>query len=191
MKSSLKNMLLALTSIAAVMGGILALMHLVTARPIAKAETNSRKEALAAVLPEFDSLSSAQSITLNGDGAPVDIYVASADGHVVGTAVRSWTDEGFSGEISVMVGFDQNGNIHGYKVLSHAETPGLGAKADAWFRDSTGHRSIIGSDQMLYLSKDKEGGIDGITAATITSRAFLDAINRARRAFNQSNDSKK
>lgn len=179
-------MILSLSLIAAAMGGVLAWVHDLTAAPIADAALKAKTDALESVLPEFDNnpLTEAKEVTVDGDSAPVTVYMASLEGAPSGYAVESYTMDGFSGEIRVMVGFDKAGAVTGFQVLQHAETPGLGAKADDWFRDPTGHRSIIGTTAPLSVTKDG-GDIDGITAATITSRAFLDAVNRARKAINK------
>ena len=76
----------------------------------------------------------------------------------------------------MLVGFNTDGDILGYTVLEHAETPGLGAKAGEWFQDK-----IIGMNpgtNNFTVSKDG-GEVDAITASTITSRAFLRAIQNA------------
>lgn len=179
MRSTLRNMVLSLTGIAAVMGAALGVVHHYTEEPIAKAVENARYEALSSVLPSGDALEIGEEkeITVPGDARPVVVFPATAGGEFVGAAVETWTMDGFSGEIDVMVGFSADGKITGYKVLSHAETPGLGAKADEWFQ-----QSVNGTGGFLAVSKDG-GDIDGITAATITSRAFLQAVNRARKAF--------
>lgn len=178
MKSNLRNMFFSLTGIAAVMGAALGVVHHYTEAPIAQAVENARLDALSSVLPEGDDLEigDGQEITVPGDARPVVVFPAAVGGKFAGAAVETWTMDGFSGEIDVMVGFSADGEISGYKVLSHAETPGLGAKADEWFT------SIVGTGGFLAVSKDG-GDIDGITAATITSRAFLQAVNRARKAF--------
>ena len=85
-----------------------------------------------------------------------------------------------------MAGFDADGRLTGYRVLSHAETPGLGAKMDTWFQTD----KVIGTDTDIAVRADG-GDIDAITGATITSRAFTDAINRARHAFNDYNHGSK
>jgi electron transport complex protein RnfG len=97
---------------------------------------------------------------------------------------------GFSGEVRIMCGFEADGTIRNYEVLSHAETPGLGSKMATWFCDSTGSRSVIGKNAetaSLYVTKDadKNGEIEAITAATISSRAFLEAMRNAYEAFKQ------
>jgi len=71
-------------------------------------------------------------------------------------------------------------------VLQHAETPGLGSKMATWFKNpAKPSQSIIGRDLsqgMLAVTKDG-GTVDAITAATITSRAFLEAVNKAYSAY--------
>ncbi len=78
---------------------------------------------------------------------------------------------GFGGDIALMVGFDANGTIFGVSVVSHAETPGLGAKVD----DSTYLSQYIGKSGTVTLGED----VDAIGGATISSRAVLDGVNRA------------
>ena len=85
----------------------------------------------------------------------------------------------------MIVGFGWQGTILNCSVLEHAETPGLGAKMQDWFRMEKGQQSILGRAvpaQGLQVVKDG-GDVDAITAATISSRAFLNAVNRAYSAF--------
>lgn len=100
----------------------------------------------------------------------------------LGTAVQSTTN-GFGGPLKVLVGFDNEGNIMGYTILEHAETPGLGAKAGTWFQKD-GKGNIVGRNpgqRELKVTKDTGSSedVDAITASTITSRAFLLAIQNA------------
>jgi electron transport complex protein RnfG len=90
---------------------------------------------------------------------------------------------GFGGDLKVLVGFDTEGNILGYTLLEHAETPGLGAKADLLFQKGQ-KGDIIGKSPAEALTVSKDGGqVDAITASTITSRAFLKAVNNAYNAY--------
>lgn len=175
-------MLISLTVIAASMGAILAGVHRLTADPIADSLLNAKIEALKEVLSGFDNNPLATEEETTVDGTLMRVYTATLNGVAIGKAVETRTIDGFSGEIVIMVGFDSVDVVTGYKILQHAETPGLGAKAEKWFSDTVGYRSIIGSKENLKVSKDG-GTIDGITAATITSRAFLDAVNKARKAI--------
>lgn len=196
MKSTITTMAVSLTLIAGCMGAALGLVHQLTAQPIAQAEARARTQALEEVLPPVKGITFAEpeQMLLPGDPKPVDVYRAYADDQLAGVAVETWTMDGFSGEIRVMAGFDAQGRVSGYKVLQSAETPGLGDKASTWFASEAPgadaasgatakhSRSIIGTSRPLKVSKDG-GTVDGITAATITSRAFLGAINRARQAY--------
>ena len=108
--------------------------------------------------------------------------VTVAQGQDLGAAVESTTG-GFGGDLKVLVGFDPEGNILGYTLLEHAETPGLGAKADKWFQKGE-KGDIIGKNPAEPLVVSKDGGqVDAITASTITSRAFLLAVNNAYNAY--------
>ena len=105
-----------------------------------------------------------------------------AQGKDLGAAVESTTG-GFGGNLKVLVGFAPDGKILGYTLLEHAETPGLGAKADKWFQKGE-KGDIIGKDPKEPLTVSKDGGhVDAITASTITSRAFLLAVNNAYNAY--------
>lgn len=88
--------------------------------------------------------------------------------------------DGFGGKMRVMVGVAADGTILGYQILEHSETPGLGDKAGEWFKnaDKPGQNIIGRKAGNLTVSKDG-GDVDAITAATISSRAFLKAINSA------------
>lgn len=189
MKSSLVNMVLSLGTITIVAAALLAGAYTITEEPIKVADLNKQTEAISAVTPEFDNnpVAEAVEITPEGESASVKVFPARKGDTLVGGAVESYSSAGFSGDIKIIYGFDIDGNITGYEVMSHAETPGLGAKMGEWFRSPEGRRNVIGlnpSTANLTVSKDG-GDVDAITAATITSRAFLDALNRASRAFNQ------
>ena len=125
------------------------------------------------------------------------IYPAKNGEKWVGSAVEA-KSMGFGGELKVLVGFDAEGKIYNYSLLAHAETPGLGSKADKWFgaydpaknEKPVSHeesaKSILGmnpGETPLAETKDMNGQVDAITASTITSRAFLNAVNAAYQAY--------
>lgn len=187
MKSTLRNMVLSLTGLTIIVGGALAAVNLLTAEPIAQSQRRILSDAMQAVLPPFDNdISSGAIATDEG----LTLYPATLAGEPAGMAVETFSDNGFSGRFDIIVGFDNTGAVTGYRVLSHAETPGLGAKMDTWFcAEGTSH-DIDGTSGMLAVRPDG-GDIDAITGATITSRAFLEAVNKAREAFNNYNKSQK
>lgn len=175
LESSLLNMVVVLTVISVVAGGILAYVNQVTAGPIEKIKAETLNNALKSVLnaDEMPQVSNTENI----DEFTI-IYETNK-----GTAVQAATD-GFGGKLKVLVGFAEDGTISGYSVLEHAETPGLGAKAGDWFQKG-GKGDIIGKnpgEKELTVSKDG-GDVDAITASTITSRAFLLAVNNAYKAY--------
>lgn len=150
--SSFKNMALSLTVITLVAAAALAGIYMLTQARIEKQKR--------------DAETAAQQAVLNGD----------ANGKAIKVSV-----DGFGGKMIVMVGFAQDGTILGYKILEHQETPGLGDKAAWWFKqEDKPNQNIIGRKANGQFRVSKDGGdIDAITAATISSRAFLKSINDA------------
>ena len=186
LESSLLNMTLVLTLVAVVMGGILAFVNHLTEGPIQEQKDKALADGIKAVMVCND-LVVAEPVevkqTVDGKEHTFIIYnVKDAQGKDLGAAVQSVT-MGFGGDLKVLVGFDSEGSILGYTLLEHAETPGLGAKADQWFqRGQKG--DIIGKSPSEPLTVSKDGGqVDAITASTITSRAFLKAVNNAYNAY--------
>ena len=179
-------MLLSLTGVCLVAGAVLAGVNQLTAGPIALSKASSLEAAIKAVAPEFDNKPADEAyMAATEEGDSLKIYPAKKNGEVVGGAVESNTKKGFSGEIQVIVGFDIDGKILNYSVLQHAETPGLGSRMEDWFRTDKNQQNVVGRtipDGGLKVVKDG-GDVDAITAATISSRAFLDALNRAYSAF--------
>lgn len=187
LESSLKNMALALTGFSVVAGALLGWVNDVTAEPIAQANAKTLSDAIAVVVPGFDNNPAESPEVVEVNGVSYKIYKATKDGKFVGAAVES-SSNGFGGALTVLVGFDPDGNIIDYSLLSHAETPGLGSKAADWFKkgakgDITGKNP---GEAPLTVSKDG-GQIDAITASTITSRAFLLAVNNAYAAYKDQN----
>ena len=187
MKSTLVNMVLSLGVITVVAAAALAGVYTATKAPIEQAKAEKQKAAIGQVLPEIsfnnNPADEAADITVNGE--TVTVFPARQDGEIVGIAVESHDTNGFSGNITVMYGFNPSGDITGYAVMQHTETPGLGSKMEEWFRNPA--HSIIGlnaATSNLTVSKDG-GDVDAITAATISSRAFLRALSLANQASQQ------
>lgn len=176
-------MALALTGFSVIAGGVLGWVNDITSGPIAEANAKTLSDAIAVVVPGFDNNPAEAPETIDVDGATYKIYKAYKGEEFVGAAVES-SSMGFGGELKVLVGFDVEGNIIDYSLLSHAETPGLGSKAADWFKKG-GKGDITGLNpgkEALVVSKDG-GKIDAITASTITTRAFLLAVNKAYSAY--------
>ena len=183
LESSLKNMLLVLTGVTVISVALLAYVNQLTAAPIAEAEAQALSDAVRAVVPGFDNNPIAEQKIQEVNGVDYAVYPATKGGTYIGAAIEA-SAMGFGGTLRVLVGFDAEGNILDYSLLSHAETPGLGSKADSWFKKG-GKGDIIGMNPgKAPLAVDKDGGqVDAITASTITTRAFLSAINAAYAAY--------
>lgn len=187
MKSSLTNMVVVLVGFSLVIAALLAYVNHITEGPIArKAEATLASGIKAVMGTSALTVTATDTITETIDNKEAVFVVhttADQSGRALGAAVES-TTLGFGGDLKVLVGFNSDGNILGYTVLQHAETPGLGAKAQTWFQRG-GKGSIIGLNPALGpLTVSKDGGkVDAITASTITSRAFLKAVNQAYAAY--------
>jgi len=180
-------MVLVLVGVALITGGILAYVNHITEAPIKLQAEKTLADGIKAVMggvqlsvAENDTIKQ----TIKGKEAVFVIHkTVDSNKQDLGVAVESTTG-GFGGDLKVLVGFDKDGNILGYTILQHAETPGLGAKADKWFQKD-GKGSIIGKNPNKdNLTVKKDGGnIDAITASTISSRAFLLAVTQAYNAY--------
>lgn len=183
LESSLLNMVVVLTLVSVITGGLLAAVNSVTEGPIQEQKEKALAEGIKAVMGAEDiKVTADDKVNSQVDGKDREYIihrVANAAGEPIGVAVES-ASQGFSNDVKVLVGLDKEGTIKGYTILEHEETPGLGARAVDWFQ--AGQKGdIIGkqpSKGKLTVSKDG-GQIDAITAATITSRAFLKAVNNA------------
>jgi electron transport complex protein RnfG len=164
----------------------LALVYEATKEPIAEAKRLKKMNAIGEVVPDFDNDPGVEVKKLGMGKDTLYFYHARMGDAVTGIAVETYTYTGFSGLVKLMVGFRPDGSIHNISVLEHAETPGLGDKMirEKSFDKATGlswSSQFEGKDPQEYLLKVKQddGDVDAITAATITSRAFCDAVQRA------------
>ena len=185
MKSTLLNMTAVLFGITLVASAGVGFVNMITVEPIAAAKEAATLAALNEVLPAFDATTTEE---LTIDDMPITVYTATAGGSVSGYAVQSMTKQGFGGVVRLMVGFTPEGEVVNVNVLEQTETPGLGTKmADEGnvLLASVKGRKLESKklvDGKLAVTKDG-GDVDALTAATISSRAYLDAINRAWMAY--------
>ncbi|MDY0077335.1 MAG: RnfABCDGE type electron transport complex subunit G [Bacteroidales bacterium] len=178
-ESSFFNMVSTLLLISAISALSLGTVFNLTKEPIALARKAKQEAAIKAVLPAFDELK-----TINVKSAletdSLQFNQAYVKGALVGTAINTFTNKGFGGHIKLMVGLLPDGTINNISVLEHKETPGLGDKMQknksSWSEQFNG----VKTDELKKLDVSKDGGeIDAITAATISSRAYVDALKRA------------
>ncbi len=177
LESTFLNMTIVMLVITLFSAGVLSYVNGATKDTISAQKQAKKDQAIKDVLPDNDKVDEA--IVIENK----NVYKAYLKGEFVGAAIQSDTISGYCSKIVVMVGYKADGAINTYSVLSQAETPGLGTKMVDWFKDKS---SIIGLDMSdpknLQVKKDK-GNIDAITAATISSRAFLDAVKSTKEAF--------
>lgn len=178
-ESNFKNMVIALFVITGVAGLALSSVYSVTKEPIAKSQMAKIKNAIQMVISDFDTIKDTVIMPVSGKDSIV-VHKLLKGTESSGYAVESYTDEGFSGRFTLMVGFLPDGSISNIEVLDHKETPGLGTKMEVpAFKDQfKGIKINELQDGKLKVKKDG-GTIDAITAATISSKAFCDAVTRA------------
>ena len=179
-QSSFKNMTVCLFAICLVCSALLAGVYALTKEPIDAAAKAKNEAAIKDVLPETASAIEEER-TVEMDGVAYTYNLAyDASGNTVGCAINVST-LGFGGPIAIKVGFDMNGVICNTKVLSQAETPGLGAKCvEPAF--SGQFKGFDPAEKKLSVKKDG-GDVDAITASTITSRAYADGLATAVKVF--------
>ena len=165
-KTLLKPVVTLLT-VTALMGALLAGVNFATRDAIAQAKAQKTARAIAAVLP---GAAAPEVISFEDDTALVQTVYRTDLGYAVETAPA-----GFGGSIALMVGVDPSGTVLGVSVISHTETPGLGAVSAAKtpagesFRDS-----FVGLSGTVTVSD-----IDAISGATITSKAVAEGVSAA------------
>lgn len=173
MKETIK-LIVVLTVICSVAGLMLAAVNKVTKTPISAAARTEKLNAMKKVLPEFNNEPDKDVHILSANDKPWEFYIARKDGKFTGAAFVVSSDKGYGGKISVMVGVDSYEELHAIAILKQLETTGLGAKIEELeFRNAFPGRSL--SETKWAVKKDG-GDIDQITAATISSRAVVDAI---------------
>ena len=174
-KSNLKNMALSLTAVCLVCSALLGGVYAMTSGPIAEAQAAKTAASIARVLPEFSVQPELKTVSV--DGMNYNYYDVPGSGIAVVSSVG-----GFGGPLNLMVGIDESGKIVNSVVLSHSETPGLGAKCatEASFIDQ--FKGWDPAARVLAVRKDG-GEVDAITASTITSRAYTAAIANAYKVY--------
>ena len=181
-ESTFTNMVVTLLLVTGIAAAGLGFVYDLTKGPIEVAKLKAQNEAIKLVLPEFDTLGASFKSVAEEGGDSLEFFPAYKNGELIGTAIKTYTNKGFSGFISVMTGIDNSGNFSGYSILEHQETPGLGSKMGVWFNNPDKPKQyVIGKNpDTTNFKVSKDGGeIDAITASTISSRAFLDALTRA------------
>lgn len=182
MKESVK-LIAALTVFCVAAGLLLAWTNAVTADPIARALREEKLSVLRKVLPGSDNDLLADAMVLEEGGRPWTFYVGKQAGRTKGVAFSSVSKRGYGGDIEVMVGLDIEGRITSVEIASApSETPGLGSKVkEPKFRGQFRDRTPV---DLAWAKVTKDGGaIQGVTGATISSRAVVEAVRDGMTAF--------
>lgn len=174
-KSNFCNMVLCLFGTTLFCSAVLAGVYAVTKEPIEKTDKAILQASISKVLPEGGEITDAQECQVGGQ--PSECWYSMKDGEMLGMAVKS-TVVGFGGPLTLMVGILPDGTIYNTSVLSHSETPGLGAKCTSDEHFYGQFRGWNPEEKRLLVKKDG-GDVDAITASTITSRAYTLAVQNA------------
>ena len=176
------KMIKVILTVAVVSGLMLSFVYLLTKEPIQNAQnkliSESMKEVVAA---EFDNNPYEEKLVVQRGKEKFTIYPARQDGYVTSLILKTHSNKGYGGRLDVLVGFSLDGTVGNYKVIKHQETPGLGSRVN----DDSFKKNIIGKkpDKETFKVRQDGGEIDAITGATITSRALIDAIQKAYRGY--------
>lgn len=179
LESTLLYMALSLTIVALVSGASLGYMNELTKGPKAESRRLKQVEAIKSVLPEISNDPFSEKITIPVEGQKDSLYFfpGRKEDKLTGVAVSSFTYAGYSGLIKLMVGFNMEGVINNISVLFQKETPGLGTKMTS---ESFVNQFIGKNPGQFKLKPTKDGGeVDALTGATITTRAYCEAVQRA------------
>ena len=176
-----------LTGISVICGGLLAFANNLTEAPIKAANDKALSDGITAVMGGGEvKVETPDTVKRNVEGKELTYIMYKTD---KGTAVQSTDPNAFGGNLTILVGFNETGDILGYTVLENNETPGLGAKCPDWFQKGNAGDIIGKNPGKNNMTVSKDGGeIDAITASTITSRAFLRAVQQAYETYKTSAD---
>ncbi len=201
-KSNLKNMVLCLFGTCLFCSAILGGVYALTKEPIDQTNAKILQDAIGQVLLRnadnsgikegseiiLDSLGSPKAMLVTVGDKVYEYYTQTADGQPVAYAIKS-TVTGFGGPLTLMVGISVDRKlILNTSVLSHSETPGLGAKCTSDEKFMSQWKGLDLSKTKLEVQKPNKDGIDAITASTITSKAYTLAVSNALAAFDQINN---
>lgn len=187
-------MILSTALIAGISGLALGFVYNITEPKISAAKKAKEELAIKKVLPPFDFKEDGiyEIKEIDGQDTIKTSYAYSvayktdsttSKKDLVGVAINTYSMNGFSGEVRLMAGILPDGTLNKVSVLLCKETPGLGTKMN----DSSFYKQFEGKNPASFkFQVTKDGGnVDAITSATISSRAYCDALDRAFRVFNQ------
>ncbi|HQB22111.1 MAG TPA: RnfABCDGE type electron transport complex subunit G [Bacteroidales bacterium] len=183
-KDSFVNMVVTLFVITAIPAVLLGFVYKFTKEPIEQAKKIKLSNSIDLVVPGASTAEINQFSVMPETGKDsLTFYEVVSENKIIGTAVQTYSDNAFGGRITIMVGFKPDGTIIDNDVLEHSETPGLGDKASKSKSDWNSQFKDKNPKEFNINLKKDGGEVDAITAATISSRAYIDALQRAYDAF--------
>ena len=193
MKSMIKDTLILLL-ITVISGGVLGLVFQVTKEPIRIAQEKKTQEAYREAFPEAVSFeedgefSDSEAEKIIKDSYPnciieTSMYAFDADMNVLGYVLKVLSTDGYSGNISFLVGLKLDGTINAVSLLEIKESAGLGMNAEAVLIPQYEGKPIA-VFEVTKAGATKENEVDAISGATITTDAINDGVNAAVSYFN-------
>lgn len=178
-------MLIVLTIVSLTSSLALGLVYEYTKGPIAAARLAKQVKAVDEVVPPYNNnpVQEKFKAAVPGTSDSLECFPARQDSVLTGMAIRTFSSKGYSGEIWLMAGFEKDGTIRNLIVTDHKETPGLGSK----MTEPRFLQQFLGKNPATFTLKVKKdgGAVDGITGATISSRAFCQAVQVAYETYQQ------
>ena len=181
-ESTFVSMVATLFVVTLVAAGLLGSVYALTKEPIRLAELKKKNDAIQVVVPGFDNEPSQEVKKVAVDGDTLYFYTARKGDEILGTAVETFTNKGFSGEIKLMVGFTADGSIIDVAVVKHAETPGLGDKMEKKKSDFSVQFMGKHPDSFNLAVRKDRGDVDAITASTGSIRRPPGVVAPSRRS---------
>ena len=184
MLATIQKQSLVLTLFAALATGLTACVYYLTETNINAQYAKQQERLFNQILPSdlYDNeLLSECYIVTDAANKSQHIYVARKHGQITAVAIESTAPDGYSGAIKLVVGANLDGQVYGVRVVSHAETPGLGDKIDVRISDWITHfsgLSVTDANEKQWAVKKDGGQFDQFTGATITPRAVVNTVKR-------------
>ena len=169
--------------------GLLMFSHAITADKITAIKLANQLASLHRLIPENmidndlvgEAIEIFEPIQL-GHRVAQKIFVGKQAGQVTAYAIPVTAQNGYSGDIDLLVGVKANGQITAVEIIAHKETPGLGdlieSRKSKWLEQFQ-QKSLINPSIDDWAVKKDQGEFDQITAATITPRAVVGAVKKA------------
>ena len=178
-EASIWRLAIVLTSIALIAALALTGVYALTKGPIEKGQREKKEKALQAVLPDYKG-TVRDTVIVDADNEEIPVHLAIGEnGELCGAGIETYTKKAFTGRFDLMVGFDAEGSIVNTEVIKAGETPGLGDKINKDKSDFALQFNHQNPAEFQLVVKKDGGDVDAITAATISSRAYCDAVQRA------------